>query len=155
MGTTSTYELKILSNDACWHVFSQHALGAMDFTMHPELEEIGRQILHRCQGSPLAAKVLGGLLHTKHNSDGWNNVLNSKMWEIPEKSSILSILKLSYQHLPSHLKRGFAYCSLFPKGYAFEEKEFVLLWMAKAWFKKQKETSQWKLLLVSIFMIYT
>ena len=138
MGTTSTYELKILSNDACWHVFSQHALGAMDFTMHPELEEIGRQILHRCQGSPLAAKVLGGLLHTKHNSDEWKNVLNSKMWEIPEKSSILSVLKLSYQHLPSHLKRCFAYCSLFPKGYAFEEKELVLLWMAEGLVQETK-----------------
>ncbi|KAL4601116.1 hypothetical protein ACB092_11G249000 [Castanea dentata] len=132
MGTTSTYELKILSNDACWRVFSQHALGATNFTMHPELEEIGREILHRCKGSPLAAKVLGGLLRTKRNSDEWKNVLNSKIWEIPEeKSTILSILKLSYQHLPSHLKRCFAYCSLFPKDYAFEEKELILLWMAE------------------------
>ena len=132
MGTTPTYELKDLSNDACWRVFTQHALGATDFTMHPELEEIGRDILDKCKGSPLAAKVLGGLLRAKHSCDEWKNVLNSKIWDIPEeKSSILSILKLSYEYLPSHLKRCFAYCSLFPKDYKFKEKELVLLWMAE------------------------
>ena len=41
MGTTPAYELKELSNDACWHLFTQHALGATDFTAHPKLEEIG------------------------------------------------------------------------------------------------------------------
>ncbi|XP_023903855.1 putative disease resistance RPP13-like protein 1 [Quercus suber] len=132
MGTTPTYELKDLSNDSCWRVFTQHALGATDFTMHPELEEIGRDTLDKCKGSPLAAKVLGGLLRAKHSCDEWKNVLNSKIWDIPEeKSNILSILKLSYEYLPSHLKRCFAYCSLFPKDYKFKEKELVLLWMAE------------------------
>ncbi|KAM3686004.1 hypothetical protein ACJW31_11G163800 [Castanea mollissima] len=132
MGTTPAYELKELSNDACWHLFTQHALGATDFTAHPKLEEIGRKIIDKCKGSPLAAKVLGGLLRTKHDHDQWKDVLDSKIWDIPEeKSSIFSILKLSYQYLPSHLKRCFAYCSLFPKDYEFEEKELVLLWIAE------------------------
>ena len=132
MGTTPAYKLKELSKDACLHVFTQHALGETDFTVHPELEEIGRKILDKCKGSPLAAKVLGGLLRTKHDRDEWKHVLNSKMWDIPEeKSSMFPILKLSYQYLPSHLKRCFAYCSLFPKDYEFEEKELVLLWMGE------------------------
>jgi hypothetical protein len=132
MGTTPAYKLKELPKDACLHVFTQHALGATDFIAHPELEEIGREILDKCKGSPLAAKVLGGLLRTKHDRDEWKHVLNSKIWDIPEeKSSIFPILKLSYQYLPSHLKRCFAYCSLFPKDYEFEEKELVLLWMAE------------------------
>ncbi|XP_050284814.1 putative disease resistance RPP13-like protein 1 [Quercus robur] len=110
MGTTPTYELKVLSDDACWQIFTQHALGATNFTMHPELEEIGRKILYRCKGSPLAAKVLGGLLRTTNNHDEWKNVLHSKIWDIPEeKSNILSILKLSYKYLPSHLKRSLSH----------------------------------------------
>ncbi|XP_030965409.1 putative disease resistance RPP13-like protein 1 [Quercus lobata] len=139
MGTTPAYELKELSNDACWNLFSQHALGTTDYTAHPKLEEIGRKILDKCKGSPLAAKVLGGLLRTKHDHDQWKDVLDSKIWDIPEeKSSIFSILKLSYQYLPSHLKRCFAYCSLFPKDYEFKEKELVLLWIAEGFFQETK-----------------
>ena len=139
MGTTPTYELKELSNDACWNLFSQHALGTTDYTAHPKLEEIGRKILDKCKGSPLAAKVLGGLLRTKHDHDEWKDVLDSKIWDIPkEKSSIFPILRLSYQYLPSHSKRCFAYCSLFPKDYEFEKKELVLLWMAEGFFQETK-----------------
>ena len=141
MGTTPTYELKVLSNNACWRIFTQHALGATNFTMHPELEEIGRKILYRCKVSPLAAKVLGGLLRTTNNHDEWKNVLHSKIWDIPEeKSNFLSILKLSYKYLPSHLKRCFVYCSLFPKDYEFEEKELDLLWMAEGLVQETKTT---------------
>ena len=116
------------SNDACLRVF-QHALGATDFIAHPELD---RKILERCKGLPLAAKVLGGLLRTIHDRNEWEYVLNSKIWDMTEKNSdVLPTLRLSYIYLPSHLKRCFAYCSLFPKDYEFEEKELVLLWMAE------------------------
>ncbi|XP_050280356.1 putative disease resistance RPP13-like protein 1 [Quercus robur] len=81
MGTTPAYELEGLSKDACWHLFKQHALGATDFTAHPELEEIGREILNRCKGSPLAAKVLGGALRTKRSPIEWKNVLNNYEFE--------------------------------------------------------------------------
>uniref|UniRef100_A0A2N9GH39 Uncharacterized protein n=1 Tax=Fagus sylvatica TaxID=28930 RepID=A0A2N9GH39_FAGSY len=106
MGVTRPYKLKELSNDACLTVFTQNAFGSTNFSAHPELEEIGQKILKRCNGSPLAAKVLGGLLCTTHNRDEWELVLNSKIWDIPEgKSNIFPALKLSYQYLPSHLKR--------------------------------------------------
>jgi hypothetical protein len=139
MGTTPAYELKGLSKDACLHVFTQHALRVTDFTTHPEFEEIGRQILDRCKGSPLAAKVLGSLLRTERNLEKWEHVLSSKIWDIlVEKSSIFRILKLSNQSLPSHLKRCFVYCSLFPKDYEFDEKELVLLWIAEGLVQETK-----------------
>ncbi len=139
MGTTLAYELKGLLEDACLHVFTQHALGVTDFTTHPEFEEIGRQILDRCKGSPLAAKVLGSLLRTERNLEKWEHVLSSKIWDIlVEKSSIFRILKLSNQSLPSHLKRCFVYCSLFPKDYEFDEKELVLLWIAEGLVQETK-----------------
>ena len=132
MGTTQAYKLKELSNDACLTVFTQNALGTTSFSAHPELEETGRKVLERCKGLPLAAKALGGLLRTIPDRDEWKYVLNSKIWDMSaENNDVLPTLRLSYLYLPSNLKRCFAYCSLFPKDYEFEEKELVLLWMAE------------------------
>ncbi|KAF3948608.1 hypothetical protein CMV_025413 [Castanea mollissima] len=64
MGTTQAYKLKKLPDDACLIVFIQNTLGTTDFSAYPELQEFGPKILERCQGLPLAAKALGGLLHT-------------------------------------------------------------------------------------------
>ncbi|XP_030965414.1 putative disease resistance RPP13-like protein 1 [Quercus lobata] len=131
MGNTQAYKLNKLSDDACLVVFIQNILGTADFSAYPELQEFGPKILERCQGLPLAAKALGGLLRTIH-CDEWKNVLNNKVWDMSEENSdVLPTLRLSYLYLPSHLKRCFAYCSLFPKDYEFEEQELVLLWMAE------------------------
>nr|XP_023885543.1 putative disease resistance RPP13-like protein 1 [Quercus suber] len=139
MGTTPPYKLEELSCDACLHVFTHHALDATDFSKYPELEEFRQKVVNRCNGSPLAAKVLGGLLRTTRNRYEWEHVLNSKIFDIPEeKSSIFSVLKLSYNYLPSHLKRCFAYCSLFPKDNEFDEKNLVLLWMAEGLVQETK-----------------
>ncbi|KAL4600934.1 hypothetical protein ACB092_11G235700 [Castanea dentata] len=131
MGTTPPYKLKELSHDACLRVFTHHALDATDFSKCPELEEYGQKIVNRCKGVPLAAKVLGDLLRQR-NPNKWEHVLNSKIFDIPRgEGRIFSVLKLSYDYLPSHLKRCFAYCSLFSKDDEFEERDLVLLWMAE------------------------
>ncbi|KAF5446021.1 hypothetical protein F2P56_031685 [Juglans regia] len=69
--------------------------------------------------------------------------MNSKIWDIPEeRSGIVPALMLSYHNLPSHLKRCFAYCSIFPKDYEFEEKQLVLLWMAEGLIQSQQEEKE-------------
>ncbi|KAM3684171.1 hypothetical protein ACB098_11G024400 [Castanea mollissima] len=105
METTSPYQLSELSKDACRRLFLQHALGSTDFVAHPELEEIGREILDGCKGSPLAAKVLGGALRTKRNPNEWKNVLNSKIWEKKEgldqeteRNQSMEVLGAEYFH---------------------------------------------------------
>ncbi|KAM4072248.1 hypothetical protein ACB094_11G123700 [Castanea mollissima] len=143
MGTTPSYKLKELSPNACLHIFTQHALGATDFSEHLELQEIGQKIIDMCKGLPLVAKELGGHLRTKHNHDQWKNVLYSNIRDIPEeKSALIPTLRLSYQYLPSQLKRCFAYFSIFPKAYEFEEKELVLLWMAEGLLQETKGNKQ-------------
>ena len=91
----------------------------------------------------MAAKVLGGLLRGKPDRGLWKEVLESKIWDLPEeKCGILPALRLSYSDLPSHLKRCFAYCAILPKNYEFDENELVLLWMAEGLLLHQKGKKQ-------------
>ncbi|CAI9269518.1 unnamed protein product [Lactuca saligna] len=53
-------------------------------------------------------------------------------------SDILPALRLSYYHLPPHLKQLFAYCSLIPKDYVFDKNKLVLLWMAEGFLSQSK-----------------
>ncbi|KAF8037933.1 hypothetical protein BT93_B0702 [Corymbia citriodora subsp. variegata] len=134
------YRLRELSFDNCTSLLAFHALGATNFESHPTFEIIGKKIAKRCKGLPLAAKMLGGLLRTKSNPDEWEDTLNNKIWDLlmAENDEVLSILKLSYIHLPSYLKRCFAYCAVFPKDYEIVRDELVLLWIAEGFLDGQK-----------------
>ncbi|XP_058222894.1 putative disease resistance RPP13-like protein 1 [Rhododendron vialii] len=139
MAGTDTYHhpLKELSEDDCWSVFTEHAFENRNIDESPNLVSLGRKIVKKCGGLPLAARTLGGLLRCKLRDDEWEDVLNSKMWELSDKESdILPALRLSYYHLPSHLKKCFGYCSVLPKDYEFEEKELVFWWMAEGLIQK-------------------
>ena len=144
IGATSTYPLKELSNDEFLSLLAQQALPTRNFDDYPQLRVIGEQIAKKCKGLPLAAKTLGGMLSTNQSSDAWEDILESKIWDLPdqENNNILPALKLSYHHLPSHLKRCFAYCSIFPKDYEFKMDELVLLWMGEGFLDKGKGRKQ-------------
>ena len=119
-----------LSVEDYWSLFAKHAFGKGESSPHPKLEEIGKEIVKKCKGLPLAAKTLGAALYSELLVKEWENVLNSKMWDFPN-DEILSALRLSYSLLPSQLKRCFAYCTIFPKDYEFEKENLMLLWMAE------------------------
>ncbi|XP_073225404.1 putative disease resistance RPP13-like protein 1, partial [Cicer arietinum] len=127
------YSLKQLSDEDCWSVFAKHAcLSQEKSTENMDLEKIGKEIVRKCKGLPLAAQSLGGLLRRKRDIRDWNNILNSNIWEIDENASkIIPALRISYHYLPSYLKRCFVYCSLYPKDYEFDALDLILLWMAE------------------------
>lgn len=46
---------------------------------------------------------------------------------------IMAVLCLSYDRLPSHLKRCFEYCSLFPKNFIFDPEFLPALWISQGY----------------------
>ncbi|TYJ12457.1 hypothetical protein E1A91_A11G351900v1 [Gossypium mustelinum] len=126
------FHLDTLSDDDCSSIFTQHALKARNFDGHLQFKEIGEKIVRRCNGLPLAAKAIGSLLRTVKYHGEWERIYESEIWDLPEEQcGIIPALRLSYHHLPSHLKRCFAYCSILPKDYEFKEEEMILLWRAE------------------------
>ncbi|KAF3946931.1 hypothetical protein CMV_026858 [Castanea mollissima] len=59
MESANTINLQRLSEEDCWMIFSKIAFFDKDLQQREQLEDFGRQISRRCQGLPLAAKVLG------------------------------------------------------------------------------------------------
>lgn len=136
------YSLKELSDDDCLFILTQHSLRAKDFSGHSDLKEIGEQIVKKCNGLPLAAKTIGGLLRTRVDPDAWEDVLQNDIWNSSEEGKSLPALWLSYYHLPPHLKQCFLYCSILPKDYEFGEEEVVLLWMAEGLLQQSNSTTK-------------
>jgi len=116
---SKVHRLKQLSEDECWKVFEKHSSKDDNLELKDELKEIGKRIVEKCKGLPLALKTIGCLLRTKSSISDWQSILESGIWDLQkEDSEIIPALFLSYHYLPSHLKRCFAYCVLFSKDYS-------------------------------------
>ncbi|KAM0861553.1 hypothetical protein ACQ4PT_045825 [Festuca glaucescens] len=139
MGGVTPYYLNQLSDNDCWYLFRTYAFVDGNSNAHPNLEIIGKEIVKKLKGLPLAAKAIGSLLSSQGTEDDWKNVLRSEIWELPsDKNNILPALRLSYNHLPAVLKRCFAFCSVFQKDYVFEKNRLVQIWMALGFIQPQR-----------------
>ena len=99
---------------------------------NPRLVRIGKDIVKKCQGLPLAVKTLGGLLYLKMNENDWVRVRDSECLQLEQKKDdILLALKLSYDDLSFDVKQCFALCSLFPQDFQFNNIELIQMWMGQ------------------------
>ncbi|KAF3449376.1 hypothetical protein FNV43_RR10104 [Rhamnella rubrinervis] len=130
MGTIPMHQLSILSEDDCWLLFKQRAFGD-ESEERPNLVKIGKKIVQKCGGVPLAAKTLGSLMHFERDEKEWLFVMESRLWNLQQDEiSILPALRLSYFHLPIEFRRCFAYCAIFPKNFIIFKERLIHLWIA-------------------------
>ncbi|EHA8586242.1 putative Disease resistance protein RGA2 [Cocos nucifera] len=126
--TVQAYQLGPLPEHDCWILFKKLAFRRS--TEEPRnLVTIGQEIVKKCGGLPLAAKMLGTLMSLKSKEKEWMSVMQSDIWELRD-NQILPSLRLSYDHLASDLKQCFSYCAIFPKGYEIDKDMLIQLWMA-------------------------
>ncbi|KAK2416873.1 putative disease resistance protein RGA3 [Trifolium repens] len=131
MGNFPAYILKGLSRKNCLSLFVQWAFKEGEEEKHPNLVEIGKEIVKKCQGVPLAVRALGSSLFSNFDLSKWEFVRDSKIWNLEQKKDgILSALKLSYDQMSSYLRQCFLCFSLFPKDHIFNSDVMCSLWVA-------------------------
>ncbi|XP_026381027.1 disease resistance protein RGA2-like [Papaver somniferum] len=131
-GTIPPYNLTTLTNQECWSIVERKAFSPGGAVKTPNMLNIGEEIARKCDGLPLAALFLGNLMRLKKNESDWLAIRDNDVFSTPENpNKVIQILKLSYDNLPSHLKRCFSYCCLFPKGWRYHTETLIRLWMAE------------------------
>ena len=61
-GAIYTHHLGELSYEDCWSLFAKIVFENRDLSASPQLEALGKKIVEKCQGLPLAVKTIGSLL---------------------------------------------------------------------------------------------
>ncbi|KAL7235898.1 hypothetical protein ACSBR1_019226 [Camellia fascicularis] len=69
MGVVELHDIEVLSDKDCWSLFAQHAFENRSIDESPNLMSIGKKIVGKCKGLPLAAKTLSGLLRCKERHE--------------------------------------------------------------------------------------
>lgn len=129
-------KLSLLPKEESWTLFCQKAFARLDDRSCPlNLKACAERIVDKCQGLPLALVALGSLLSYKEMDElEWELFYSQLRWQLsnnPELSWVASVLNLSYNDLPSHLKNCFLYCGMFPEDYQIERKRLIRLWIAE------------------------
>ncbi|KAL0920679.1 hypothetical protein M5K25_009837 [Dendrobium thyrsiflorum] len=122
-------KLEGLEEDECLQLLNSHAFAGVENPSygHKKLMAIAGEIVKKLLGSPLAAKVIGGVLKDNLDEGHWRTVLESNLLG---QNSINSILRLSYIVLPNHLQNSFAFCCMFPQDHTFDQDDLVRMWIA-------------------------
>ncbi|XP_047083971.1 disease resistance protein RGA2-like [Lolium rigidum] len=97
------------------------------------LKDIGLQIIAKCDGLPLAIKVMGGLLCKKEKTrHDWEDVMNDDIWSVSQMPEELNYaIYLSYDDLPPYLKQCFLHFSLIPKEAILSVNQVVYMWIGE------------------------
>ncbi|EOY22751.1 Nbs-lrr resistance protein [Theobroma cacao] len=135
------YDLHFLSEENGWLLFCKKAfIHSADSHRSPQLEEIGKEIVEKCAGLPLAIIVMGGLLSRKRNLGEWKRVLsNMSSFFAEDPNGVSAILALSYNDLPYYLKSCFLHLGQFPEDHPIPTHKLFRLWIAESLIPQQGE----------------
>ncbi|XP_017617956.1 putative disease resistance protein At1g50180 [Gossypium arboreum] len=135
-------ELSPLTDDESWILLSRKAFPLNKTDSHirsEEFEKLGREMVKKCGGLPLAIIVLGSLLARKQSLDDWEKVnrnffygnLKGLQQLDHQYGAVNRILVLSYNDLPYQLKPCFLYLPHYPEDWEISKKELIRLWIAE------------------------
>ncbi|XP_057516770.1 putative disease resistance protein RGA3 isoform X2 [Amaranthus tricolor] len=123
------HQLKELNEDDSWCLFEKR-LGSDNLASNSEKLHLGKRMVNKCGGIPLAIRELGDKLCNK-NVEEWRDIVKNEEWN-KEEYGILPSLKLSYIYLPNMaLKKCFSYCAVFGEDEEIQKEKLIQLWMGQ------------------------
>ncbi|KAH0637479.1 hypothetical protein KY289_037394 [Solanum tuberosum] len=95
-----------------------------------DLVVIGRSIVGRCGGIPLAIVVTAGMLRARERTErAWNRVLDSMGHKVQDGCA--KVLALSYNDLSIALRPCFLYFGLYPEDHEIRAFDLTNMWIAE------------------------
>lgn len=125
---------KFLSKDDSWLLFRKIAFAETGGEcMYPSLPDVGREIVEKCHGLPLAIKAFGGMmLYKPPTIHEWRRTANNFRDELAENDdSVMASLQLSYDELPPYLKSCFLSFSIYPEDCVITKEQLVHWWLGE------------------------
>ncbi|XP_022853824.1 putative late blight resistance protein homolog R1B-14, partial [Olea europaea var. sylvestris] len=134
-------ELPFLSDAECWELLRWKVFQTE--RCPPELLEIGKHIAAKCRGLPLSVITISSILaNIQKKESSWGKIaghLNEHIFD--STNNCIDILKLSYQHLPAHLKPCFLYFGAFKEDEVIPVRKLISLWVAEGFINKENHGS--------------
>lgn len=138
MGVTESriHRPRLLDDEESWSLFCKFAFLSTKGRCNNQLEEVGREIVRKCHGLPLAIKTTGGMLSSKPHSLGeWTRICENFREKLVSDSesniSVMASLLLSYDELPVHLKQCILCFSIYPDDHEIEAEQLVRWWVGE------------------------
>ncbi|KAL8544518.1 hypothetical protein ACS0TY_004911 [Phlomoides rotata] len=140
--------MKKLDPEESWELFLQKALSGNTKTgskFPQELKKIGKEILKKCDGLPLAITVVGGLVakHRHSTNTELDSFLKAMNFQLGRSDcGVAAILELSYNNLPAELKACFLCLGFFKEDEPIRAKRLMHTWIAQGLVSREgrKET---------------
>ncbi|CAF2037614.1 unnamed protein product [Brassica napus] len=138
-GRVYVHKLRFLTFEESWKLFEQKAFMNFQWVVDEDLHRIGKVMVQKCDGLPLAIVLLAGLLSKKRPNE-WHEVCAS-VWRFLKDNSIhISIVfDLSLNELHYELKLCFLYLSVFPEDYEIDVEKLIHLLVAEGFIQEDGE----------------
>ncbi|KAI3887092.1 hypothetical protein MKW92_028288 [Papaver armeniacum] len=140
------FEPQLLNDDDSWELLCKKAfpknMRDANYCYPAVMEKLGREMVRKCGGLPLAICVLGGILATRRAEiKEWEYVNRDISSHINKGKygGVSGILALSYNDLPVHLKPCFLFLGLFSEDYVISRKKLIQLWIAEGFIPHTKD----------------
>ncbi|XP_027152159.1 disease resistance protein RPM1-like [Coffea eugenioides] len=135
------YKMEPLSEKESWTLFCNRTFQSNDCP--PNLEEVAKKILKKCEGLPLAIVAIGGVLALKDKgkTDEWEMIIHGFGGEADGSGKldrIKRVLLHSYNDLPHYLKSCLLYLSIYLEDYPIEVDDILEMWIALGYVEERE-----------------